>query len=157
MRVRTRWQECRRLVPVMLLLGLALGGCATLAPKLEPPTLSVTSVQILGGSLQEQQLHLAIHVVNPNARAIDVRSIECNLELSGQPFATGNTDAPFTLPASGATDFGLNVTAHLDAALATLIGGLGHRSVDYRLFGTVHLGSGLVRNIPFDQHSRLRF
>jgi LEA14-like dessication related protein len=137
--------------------GMALNGCATLVPRLEPPELTVTSVEIVGGSLQEQRLHLTLHVVNPNARVIDVRSIECTLELSGEPFAAGTTDAPFKLPASGATDFGLNVTAHLDAGLAAALSGFGHRKVEYHLYGVVHLASGLVRNIPFDQHNQLKF
>lgn len=140
-----------------LLLFAFLPGCATLAPRLEPPQLTVTGVEIVGGNFQQQQLHLSLHVVNPNARTIDVRGIDCNLELSGKPFAVGSTDAPFSLPANGETDFGLNVSAHLDTALAALLGGLGHRTVDYHLYGVVHLASGIVRSIPFDQHNQLRF
>lgn len=140
-------------------LGLAcslLVACAAMLPKLEPPQLTVTRVTIGGGNLQQQQLHLTLHVVNPNARAIAVRGIDCNLELQGQTFASGATDESFTVPASGETDFGLNVSANLANALGALLGGLGHNTVDYRLYGEVHLSGGLVRNIPFDQHGRVR-
>jgi LEA14-like dessication related protein len=147
----------KRLAVGLLAAGIGVvAGCATLVPKLEPPVLTVTRVELGGGSLDQQQLHLTVHVVNPNARAIKVSGIDCNLELSGQAFATGTTDAAFTLPASGETDFGLNVTANLNTALLALLGGLGHKTVDYHFYGTVHLGQGLVRNIPFDQRSRLR-
>jgi len=152
---RRGWLWLALLVGGALLAGLA-AGCASLLPKLEPPLLSVTAVEIAGGTLQQQQLHLTLHVVNPNAREIAVRGIDCNLELSGQAFAAGSTDTAFTLPASGETDFGLNVTANLNTALLALLSGLGHKTVDYHLYGQVHLGSGLVRNIPFDQRSRLR-
>ncbi|MGA8707168.1 MAG: LEA type 2 family protein [Steroidobacteraceae bacterium] len=146
----------KRLAPTLLAaLGVA-AGCATLVPKLQPPVLTVTRVELGGGSLDQQQLHLTVHVVNPNAREIKVRGIDCNLELSGQAFATGATDAAFTLPASGETDFGLNVTANLNTALLALLGGLGRRTVDYHFYGVVHLGEGLLRNIPFDQRSSLR-
>jgi hypothetical protein len=37
-----------------------------------------------------------------------------------------------------------------------LAGGLGHKTVDYHLYGQVHLGGGLVRTIPFDQEGRVR-
>jgi LEA14-like dessication related protein len=147
----------KRLALGLVVAGIGMaGGCATLVPKLEPPVLTVTRVDLGGGSLDQQQLHLTVHVVNPNAREIKVRGIDCNLELSGQAFATGATDAAFTLPASGQTDFGLNVTANLNTALLAVLGGLGHKTVDYHFYGTVHLSSGLVRNIPFDQSSRLR-
>jgi LEA14-like dessication related protein len=113
-------------------------------------------VDLVGGNLQQQQVHLTLHVVNPNARAIDVRGIDCNLELNGEAFATGVTEAAFTLPATGETDFGLNVTAHLDTALMAVLSGFGNRTVDYRMYGQVHLSSGLMRNIPFEQKGRVK-
>jgi LEA14-like dessication related protein len=148
----------RSLLPALVLVGAGLtAGCASLTPHLEPPVLTVTRVDLGGGTLDQQLLHLTLHVVNPNAREIKVRGIDCNLELSGQPFASGATDAAFTLPASGETDFGLNVITNLNTALLSVLGGLGHRSVDYHLYGVVHLAGGLVRNIPFDQRSHLKF
>jgi len=139
-----------------LLATCLLGACAALVPKLEPPQLTVTGVELAGGNLQQQQVHLTLHVVNPNARAIDVRGIDCNLDLNGAAFAAGSTEAAFTLPAAGATDFGLNVTANLDAALVALLSGFGHKTVDYRMYGQVHLSSGLMRNIPFEQKGRVK-
>jgi LEA14-like dessication related protein len=139
-----------------LLASSLLVACAAMLPKLEPPQLTVTRVTIGGGSLQQQQLHLTLHVVNPNARAIAVHGIDCNLELDGQTFASGATDEAFTVPASGETDFGLNVSANLANAFSALLGGLGHNTVDYRIYGVVHLSGGLVRNIPFDQKGRVR-
>jgi len=111
-----------------LLAGCLLSACAALVPKLEPPQLTVTRVELVGG----------------------------NLQLSGEAFAAGSTEAAFTLPASGETDFGLNVTANLDAALTALLSGLGHRTVDYRMYGQVHLRSGLMRNFPFEQKGRVK-
>lgn len=131
-------------------------GCTALAPHLQPPTLTVTAIEFAGGDLQRQQMHLTLHVVNPNARDIAIRGIDCSFEVEGQPFAQGATDAAFTLPASGETDFGLNVTANLNSALLALAGGFGHHTVDYHLYGQVHLGGGFVRTIPFDQKGRVR-
>jgi len=131
-------------------------GCAAMVPHLQPPTLTVTAIEFAGGDLQRQQMHLTLHVVNPNARDIAIRGIDCSFEVEGQPFAQGSTDAAFTLPASGETDFGLNVTADLNSALMALAGGFGHHTVDYHLYGQVHLGGGFVRTIPFDQKGRVR-
>jgi LEA14-like dessication related protein len=142
---------------LLALCCMVVCGCAAVVPHLQPPTLTVTAVDFTGGDLQRQQLHLTLHVVNPNARAIAIRGIDCSFEVEGQPFAQGSTDAAFTLPASGETDFGLNVTANLNSALTALAGGFGHHSVDYHLYGRVHLGGGLVRTIPFDQKGRVRF
>jgi LEA14-like dessication related protein len=137
-------------------LAVALGGCASVVPKLAAPSLAVTAVVIGGGNSQAQQIRLTFHATNPNDRAIAIRSIECNLELEGAAFAQGTTDAAFTLPALGEADFDLNVTANLNSVLAALAGGFGHHTVDYRVYGKVHLQGGVVRTIPFDQQGRLR-
>jgi LEA14-like dessication related protein len=150
-------RDSRAPLAALLALGCVLaGGCAAMLPKLQPPTLTVTGVNFAGGSFQQQQLHLTLHVINPNPREIAIRGIDCWFEIDGQPFAQGTTEAAFTLPASGETDFGLNVTANLNNALGALATGFGHNTVDYHLYGKVHLGGGLVRTIPFDQKGRVR-
>jgi LEA14-like dessication related protein len=135
---------------------MMLSGCASLLPKLQPPQLTVTGIVLGGGNLQQQQLQVRLHASNPNERAIAIRGIECHLDLSGRPFAQGTTDAAFTLPALGETDFTLDVTADIGAAMTALAGSLGHSSVDYRLYGQVHLASGIVRTVPFSQNGRVR-
>lgn len=145
-----------RLVLLLVTTGAAVAGCASVLPKLEAPRLAVTSVVIGGGNIQQQQIRLTFHVTNPNDRAIAIRSIECNLEIEGAAFAQGTTEAPFTLPALGETDFDLNVTANLNSVLAAFAGGFGHHTVDYRVYGQVHLQGGMLRTIPFDQKGTVR-
>ena len=145
-----------RLLPVLTAIGVALAGCASVLPKLEAPRLAVTGVVIGGGNIQQQQIRLTFHATNPNNRAIAIRSIECNLEIEGAAFAKGTTDAAFTLPALGETDFDLNVTANLNTVLGAFAGGFGRHAVDYRVYGQVHLQGGMLRNIPFDQRGKVR-
>jgi LEA14-like dessication related protein len=134
-----------------------LGGCAALVPKLEAPQLQLVGVVFAAGDAQQQQLRLTLHVVNPNERAIEVRGIECALEIGDRPIAEGVTDAAISLPALGETDFDLNVTAHLSDALGPLLAArIFHNALQYRLYGQVHLRSGILRNIPFDQKGQLR-
>ena len=145
-----------RLLPVLTAIGVALAGCASVLPKLEAPRLAVTGVVIGGGNIQQQQIRLTFHATNPNNRAIAIRSIECNLEIEGAAFAQGTTDAAFTLPALGETDFDLNVTANLNTVLGAFAGGFGRHAVNYRVYGQVHLQGGMLRNIPFDQRGKVR-
>lgn len=132
------------------------GGCATLVPQLEAPQLAITAVEFAGGSVQQQQIRLMLHATNPNNRAIAIKGIECDLEIAGMPFAHGETDAAFTLPALGAADFTINVSANLNNALAVLAASMGHKSVDYHFYGKVHLPGGILRTIPFDGTGRVR-
>jgi LEA14-like dessication related protein len=126
-----------------------LPACSTLAPKLEPPRLEVTGVNFIGGDIAHQQIGLKVHVTNPNARSIAVRSIDYGIALAGTDFARGTTAAPFTVPASGATDFDLKLTADMMTALKVLGQHLGDRDVPYRVTGTLHLAEGVLRALPF--------
>lgn len=135
---------------------LCVGGCRTLTPRLVPPTLTVTAVSLQGGGLRHAQVQLQVHVINPNDRAISVRSIVVNLDLAGMPFASGTNEAPFTVPANGDTDFTLDVTANVSRALLVMIGGLGHHTVAYHLYGELHLQHSLVRTIHFAHDGRVR-
>ncbi len=144
----------------MLLLAASwvalMSGCATLLPKLEPPRLTLLAVTIKSASPTQQQLRLRVHALNPNARAITARLIECNLEVAGARVAQGATTAAVSLPAQGATDFDVDVTADLSQVLLLMTSALGHHSVDYRLYGTVHLEGGILSRVPFDQHGSVR-
>jgi LEA14-like dessication related protein len=133
-----------------------LGGCATLLPRLEAPRLTLLAVTINAVGPLQQQLRLTMHAENPNARAIAVRGIDITLEISGGRVAQGATAEAFNLPAQGATDFDLDVTADLNEALRLMTAALGHHSVDYRLYGTVHLQGGILSTLPFDQHGSVR-
>ncbi|MCC7462998.1 MAG: LEA type 2 family protein [Gammaproteobacteria bacterium] len=134
---------------VLVALVLLLPACAALAPQLEAPQLEVRGVRFIGGDLTRQQIGLKVHVSNPNPRELAIQRIDYGLALAGSEFARGTTAAPFTLPASGATDFDLRLTADLRTALQVLGAHLGERELPYRVSGTVHFAGGLLRVLPF--------
>jgi LEA14-like dessication related protein len=146
---------CRPAVAAVLAAILILAACASLAPKLEPPRLEVTGVSFVGGDLARQQIGLKVHVSNPNARSIAVQRIDYGIALAGTDFARGTTAAPFTLPASGETDFDLKLTADMLTALKVLGQHLGERDIPYRVTGTLHLAEGVLRLLPFASSGRL--
>jgi LEA14-like dessication related protein len=140
--------KCARLLLAALACAL-LPACAALAPKLQPPRLEVTGVSFIGRDFARQQIGLKVHVTNPNARAIAVQRIDYGIALANTDFARGTTVAPFTVPASGATDFDLQLTADLVTALKLLGQHLGDRDIPYRVTGTLHLAEGVLRTLPF--------
>ena len=145
--------RARRILPVVfavVLAALTLAGCA--ATHFETPRLSVADVEVLGGELWQQRLRVRMHVHNPNERALPIKSIEYTLEVQGQPFASGESSAPFVVPALGDAEFDMNVTTNVAGALMGVLsryGGSGE--IDYRLVGKVSLSEGFLRTIPFDE------
>ena len=138
---------------------LAIGGltaaCSSLAPRLKAPDLKVVGLNFIGGDAHRQQLQLRVHVTNPNDRQIAVQSIDYQVALAGAHFADGSSAEPFTLPASGQTDFNLNVNANLEALVRVVGAHLGEPALDYEVTGTLHLAESLLREIPFKGHGQL--
>lgn len=136
-------------------LSLTLTACHLL-PKLQPPGVTVSAVALQGGSLRSEHLQLRLHVENPNDHGVTVDSLVAHLDLLGMPFATGVNDQPFTLPALGASDVMLNVTADMSNAVTILAAAMSHRTLDYRIYGQVHVAHSLVHTLDFAHTGRLR-
>ncbi|MBW4050349.1 MAG: LEA type 2 family protein [Proteobacteria bacterium] len=139
-----------RSVP-LLVLAVALSGCALLVPKFQTPKLSIVNVEVLKASVFEQQLRVRMHVENPNARSLPIRGLSYTVYLGGQEFATGVSDAGFVVPALGTADFNMDVDANAAGALFTILDRPRGRGVDYLMKGKVELTRGWLRSIPFEE------
>lgn len=145
-----------RLAVVVLLLAAA--GCASIT-SLQAPEVRVTSLQMLEsaqGSL-EQRFAVGLCLTNPNNRAIDVDGLDFELELNGKRLARGVSDNAFELPRLGEAETLVVVTTSVFDVLrqALDIAGRSDATMDYRVKGRLHLGSGFVRTIPFDHEGRI--
>jgi LEA14-like dessication related protein len=142
--------KMRSVIPALLLLGLS--SCSTLGPKLEPPQLDVVKVAMTSGDIFSQNFLVHLNVKNPNDRELPIKAIEYQLFLQGDSFAEGTNSRPFVVPANGETDFDMTVRTNFVSGVARLLTRLNGRSkVEYILEGTVHLQSGVLRKIPFQE------
>jgi LEA14-like dessication related protein len=138
----------------VLLMALALSGCAHLLPKIETPRLSIVNVQVLKSDLWEQRLKVRMRVQNPNDRVLPIKGLSYALDIAGEEMAHGVSSASFTVPALGEAEFDMSVTANMATALIKLLGRGGDAmrdKVDYRIKGKVSLSEGLLRSIPFEE------
>jgi LEA14-like dessication related protein len=139
------------------LLGLFVGACSSMLPKLEAPQLQVVKVDVLKSDFLQQELRVRMRVDNPNDRVLPVRGITYEMEVAGEPFAHGESDKNFEVPALGSTEFDVSVTANAAGALLKLVSsGRKLDAVDYRMVGKVSLASGLIRSVPFEKKGTFR-
>ena len=132
--------------------GLMLAACSSMLPKLEAPQLQVVKVDVLKSDFLQQELRVRMRVDNPNDRVLPVRGITYEMEVAGEPFAHGESDKNFDVPALGSTEFDVSVTANAAGALLKLAsGGKKLDAIEYRLVGKVSLSSGLIRSVPFEK------
>jgi len=131
---------------------MLLSGCSALAPKIETPRLSITSVAMTSGDLFSQQFLVRMNVENPNDRALPIKAIDYKLFLEGDSFAEGLSTRAFVVPALGETEFDMVVRTNFVSSAGRLLSRLnGRDQMNYVLEGTVRADSGLIRKIPFQQ------
>ena len=80
---------------------LLLTGCAGVGKRLEPPRISLANIQVQEFSGFETVFQIELRVFNTNDVDLNVKGIEAELEINGQPFATGVSNAEVKIPSFG--------------------------------------------------------
>lgn len=135
----------------LLLLAVALSGCALFLPKLQTPKLSIVDIEVVKANFLEQRLQVRMRVENPNDRSLPIQGLSYTVYLSGQEFATGVSDASFVVPALGTAEFNMDVTANAAGAIFAILSKPRGQGIDYHMKGRVELSHGWLRSIPFEQ------
>src|SRR5262245_20590708 len=119
------------------LASLLLVSCSAFGPHFETPKLDVVGLELLESDFLQQRLKVRLQVQNPNDRELPVKGVSCDVEIEGEPFASGVSAAEFTVPAFGAQEFDMTVTANMASALIRLLGRKesAHEEIGYRITG----------------------
>ena len=92
--MRVSEQKLGRVKPLryaaLFLLGLfLLGGCASLAPELDPPKVSLESFRSLPGDGGAPRFEIKLRVINPNTQLLDIAGISYSIELLDKELISG--------------------------------------------------------------------
>lgn len=133
----------------LALVAVALNGCATLGPRLQPPRLSLVNLQLTQATLFEQRFALQVRVQNTNDRALEVRGFSFDLDVNGQQLASGVSNRAFSVPAFGETVTAVFATTTLTALVRQLAQLDRAQRFRYRLRGKIQL-AGFSGSLPFE-------
>ncbi len=119
----------------LALLVLLLGSCASLAPELDPPRVSLVSFKSLPGDAGTPRFEIRLRVINPNKQTLDIAGISYSVELLGQELIAGvaNDVAPIAGYGEGVVtlEAGLQLLELL--RLMASLGSAGSEPLAYRL------------------------
>lgn len=101
--------------------ALALSGCAGLAGR-DPLGVQVAGIEPLQGQGLELRMLVKLRVQNPNDTPVDYDGVALELDLNGNRFATGVSDARGTVPRFGETVLGVPVSVSALGALRQALG-----------------------------------
>ena len=140
---------------LLILIALSLSACSSLLPG-DPPQIQVVGLEPLPGESLEARFALALRVQNPNSRAIDYQGIAVDLQVNGQPLASGVSDQQGQIP--GFAEQVIRVPVSISAfSVLRQAWGMANRQeqeqLPYRLRGK--LASGLLGGARFDTSGEL--
>jgi len=130
---------------------LSLAGCAGVGKTLEPPRVTLANIQVEEVKAFETVFQIELRVFNTNDIAIEIKGIDCELELNDRKFASGVSKVEKTIPSYG-TD---TVPITLYSSVLDMVRGVlnlpGKEKLKYKVSGRVRLGGGpLVPSVvPF--------
>lgn len=135
-----------------LLSLLLLAGCAGLGKPLETPRISLADIQVQESKGLETVFLVHLRVMNPNDVDLDIRGVDCNLEINDKPFAYGISNTTVTVPAFGSETLPVTVYSSVIDIIKGLFGLPQGEDLRYQLKGKVRLGgAGLMpSSLPFD-------
>jgi hypothetical protein len=146
---------------VRLLAGLlflaALGACSSLAPR-DPLKIDLAGLQPLPSLGLEVRFNVQLRVQNPNETAVEFRGVALELDVNGQPLASGVSDQRGKVPGFGETLIEVPVTISAFSALRQTFGLAGYQpdqGVPYVIRGK--LGGGVLGAARFSDSGVLNW
>ncbi len=137
---------------LILFIPLAIASCATIAPKWDPPHVSLAGLEIKELGLFEQRFVLRLRMQNPNNATLPISGMNYKLFINDQLFARGVSNQSLKIQPFEEVTVDVESTSTLSSLLEQL-GGLGKQSgpqFKYRLEGNVGVLNSSIK-IPF-QH-----
>jgi LEA14-like dessication related protein len=80
---------------------LVLSGCATLRGDVEPPSVSLSGIELSRLDLFEQTYRLRLRIQNPNDFDLPIDGMSYEVEINDKPFAKGASAQAITIPRYG--------------------------------------------------------
>jgi LEA14-like dessication related protein len=118
---------------------LLASACAS-TPKLYAPHLTVVGAGMTSTDVFSQQFRVRVHIENPNASPLPIKSIDYKFFLEGQGFAEGIAEAPMVVPANGEQEFELLMQTYFVSSIGKLLSQLklaNSNTVHYTFTGDV--------------------
>jgi LEA14-like dessication related protein len=150
--VRRKLEKNRRsLIPIMALITLfLLAGCAHLG-KADKPRVNIANITPKEVKLFEQVFDLELRVMNPSDKGLAINGLVFDLEVNGQPFASGVSNHRFTIEPFSSYVLQVEAVTTLGNMLRQVIKAQREEfsGLTYRLKGSFHSETATFK-IPFD-------
>ena len=123
---------------------------------MEPPQVKLAALRVAEFSILETVIEIQLRVFNTNDAALEIKGLQCELDINGQPFALGVSDADVEIPSFGTQLVPLRAYASLFDMIKSVQGVQNQEQLKYHLKGKVRLGAGLYPGLlPFESEGNI--
>jgi LEA14-like dessication related protein len=133
-----------------------MAGCAGMGQRMEPPQVKLASLRVEEFSALETVFQIHLRVFNTNETALQIKGVQCELEINGQPFAMGVSDVEVEIPSYGTQLVPLRVYTSLFDIIKSAQGMQNQDQLKYHIKGKVRLGAGVFPStLGFDSEGNI--
>ena len=135
-----------------ILLALIASGCAGIGSGLESPRVSLSNFSVQESTGFETTLQVKLRVLNPNDQELNIKAVDCKLEVNNKTFAHGLSNTVVQVPAFGSATVPVTVYSSTFNIARGLIGLKNRDEISYSLKGKVRLDKKgwWSSKLPFD-------
>lgn len=124
--------------------------------RLEPPRVKLATIRVEDFNVLETVFKVQLRVFNTNDTALQIRGLECELEINGQPFAIGVSDADVKIPSYGTTLLPLHIYASVFDIIKSTAGLHNQEQLRYHIKGKLRLGASTFPGVlPFESEGNI--
>ena len=141
----------------LMLASLILLGCIGPGKRLEPLRITLTHIQVQEIKVFETVFEIELRLFNSNDIAIEIKGLDCEVELNDRHFASGISNKKTTVPPYDTATIPVTLYSSVLDLVKTLIDSGTKEKMKYRLKGRLHLGgdSTFLSAIPFETEGEL--
>ncbi len=140
---------------LVVLLFIYLQGCASINERLNPiqPNVVVDAIKIEDASLSGLTALLTLNIENPNKFALNAKSLDYTMSLSGVDIISGKNEQNMSVPALGNGKIEIPVKLSYKSLLETIPKIMETGIASYNFNGHIHTR---LFTIPFDKTDELK-
>jgi LEA14-like dessication related protein len=124
---------------------------------LEPPRITLANIQVQEIKLLETAFQIELRLMNTNDVAIEIKGLDCQLELNDKQFASGVSNKKIKVPPYDSATIPITVYSSVMDLARGILDSSKKEKIKYKLKGRVRLGGGLAGTsvVPFESEGEL--
>ena len=141
------------ILPILLLFII---GCAGVGQRLEPPRVKLANIRLEEFTILETVFEVQLRVFNTNDTALQIRGVECELNLNGKEFAIGVSESDVEVPSYGTALLPLRVYSSVFDIIKSAASLPNQDQLNYHIKGKLRLGGTAFPSVlPFESEGQI--